>query len=166
METLPDKPFLISIKEWKDRGTVYIIFVLYDPLFVSVYGCFLFFINAIIQKSCTNTIGYWCLTMLHLFKGQLVSIGVHGGQKVDASLFDQVDDTLVTLFVLLAHVLHEIQQKFSTQHLVPVHPSHITKLWLTCREHHNTDTALGIKATNVTCMCISWQFSCLHKYSC
>lgn len=53
----------------------------------------------------TTQAGTKCISG-HLFKGHLISVRVHGGQEVDASLFDEADDALVSTFVLLAHVLH------------------------------------------------------------
>lgn len=45
----------------------------------------------------------------NLLEGHLVSIGVHGGQQVDAGLSDQAHHSLVAAFVLLAHVLHQVE---------------------------------------------------------
>ena len=70
----------------------------------------------------------------HLFKGHLVAIGVHGGQEVDAGFFDQADDALVAPLVLLAHVLHQVEQELPAQHLVPVHPGDVSELRFPCGE--------------------------------
>lgn len=59
---------------------------------------------------------------------------------MDAGLLDEADDALVPSFVLLAHVLHQIEQELSAQHLVPMHPCNVSELWLTCRGHQNVDT--------------------------
>lgn len=59
---------------------------------------------------------------------------------MDAGLLDEADDALVPSFVLLAHVLHQIEQELSAQHLVPMHPCNISELWLTCRGRQKVDT--------------------------
>lgn len=88
----------------------------------------------------------WFLIQFHLHKTRdlfirnLISIWIHGGQKMDASLFDQMDDALVFTFIFLTHVLHQIEHKFPTQHFVPMHPRHIPKLWFSCRVCPNRDT--------------------------
>ena len=74
----------------------------------------------------------------NLLEGHLVSVGVHGGQQVDAGVLDQADDALVASFVLLTHELHEVEDELSAQNLVPVHPCNVTKLWFSCRGRQNT----------------------------
>lgn len=57
---------------------------------------------------------------------------------MDARFFDEVDDALVSTFVLLAHVLHQIEQQFSAQHLVSMHPCNVSELWFACRGSQST----------------------------
>lgn len=57
---------------------------------------------------------------------------------MDARFFDEVDDALVSTFVLQAHVLHQIEQQFSAQHLVSMHPRNVSELWFACRGGQNT----------------------------
>lgn len=57
---------------------------------------------------------------------------------MDACFFDEVGDALVSTFVLLAHVLHQIEQQLSTQRLVSVHPCNISELRFACRGRHST----------------------------
>lgn len=77
---------------------------------------------------------------LHLLVSCFISVRVHGGQEVDSSVGDQSDDTLVSLLVLTADVLHEVEDQLSAKNLVPVHPCHISKLWLTCQERKENET--------------------------
>ena len=63
---------------------------------------------------------------------------------MDTSLFDQVDDALVALFVLVAHVLHQIEKNLPAHHLVPVHPCDITELRFSCRGRRHTGTGSDI----------------------
>lgn len=67
-----------------------------------------------------------------LLKRHLVSVRVHGGQQVDASLFDEADDSLVSSPVLLAQILHQVEQELPAQDLVPVHPRDVSKLRFSC----------------------------------
>lgn len=62
-----------------------------------------------------------------------MAVGVHGGQQVDPCLCDQADNALVAPLVLSAHVLHEVEDQLAAKSLVPVHPCHVAKLWLTCQ---------------------------------
>lgn len=77
---------------------------------------------------------------VHLLEGHLISVGVHGGQQVDAGLFDQVDDALISAFVLLAQVLHQVEEKLAAQHLVPMHPRNVPELWFSWRGRQKADT--------------------------
>lgn len=77
---------------------------------------------------------------VHLLEGHLISVGVHGGQEVDAGLFDQVDDALVPAFVLCTQVLHQVEEKLAAQHLVPMHPRNIPELWFSWRGRQKADT--------------------------
>lgn len=52
---------------------------------------------------------------------------------MDAGLCDQAHHSLVATFVLLAHVLHQVEQQFTAQRLVPVHPGNVAELRLSCR---------------------------------
>lgn len=81
----------------------------------------------------------------HLFEGDLVSVGVHGGQEVDAGVGDQLDDALVPSLVLLADVLHEVEQQLPAQYLVPMHPCNVAELWLSCRGRQSTGTGMEFK---------------------
>lgn len=74
----------------------------------------------------------------HLFKGHLVSVWVQRRQEVDACFFDEVGDALVSALVLLAHVLHQVEQQLPTQNLVSVHPCNISELWFACRGRQRT----------------------------
>lgn len=80
--------------------------------------------------------------MLHLLEGQLVSVRVQRRQEVDACFFDEAGDALLSTSVLLAHVLHQIEQQFPTQHLVSVHPCNVPELRFACRGRQNTDGEL------------------------
>lgn len=71
----------------------------------------------------------------NLFEGHLVSVRVHGGQQVDASVFDQADDTLVSELVLATHELHQVEKELATQDLVPVHPCNVAELRFPCDRH-------------------------------
>lgn len=74
------------------------------------------------------------LILSHLLVSCFISIRVHGRHKVDSSLCDQPDNTLVAPLVLSAHVLHEVEDQLSAKSLIPVHPCHVPKLWLTCQK--------------------------------
>lgn len=69
----------------------------------------------------------------HLLVSSFVAIGIHGRQEVDPGLRHQPDHTLVALLVLLAQVLHEVEDELPAEHLVAVHPRHVAKLRLSCR---------------------------------
>lgn len=86
-------------------------------------------------SSSQNLEGFW-----NLLKGHLVSVRIHGRQQVDASFFDQVDNPLVSSRVLLAQILHEVEQQLPAQSLVPVHPCDVSKLWFSCRTRQSTDS--------------------------
>lgn len=63
---------------------------------------------------------------------------------MDSSVGDQSDDTLVSLLVLTADVLHEVEDQLSSKNLVPVHPRHISKLRLTCQEREKKKKKEGL----------------------
>lgn len=65
---------------------------------------------------------------------------------MDARLFDEVDDARVSAVVLLAHVLHQIEQQFAAQHLVSVHPCNVAELGFACRLSQN---AAGVFMSDV-----------------
>lgn len=58
---------------------------------------------------------------------------------MDARLCDQPHHSLVAAFVLLAHVLHQVEQQLAAQHLVPVHPSNVAELRLSWRGRRKPD---------------------------
>ncbi len=72
--------------------------------------------------------------MTHLLIRLLIAIRVHGGQEVDSSLSHQPNDALVALLVLSTQVLHEVEDEFSANNLISVHPRHVAKLWFACQE--------------------------------
>lgn len=53
---------------------------------------------------------------------------------MDAGVVDEVDDGAVALLVLVAEVLSQVDEQFSTHGLVAVHVGDIFKLRLTCEE--------------------------------
>lgn len=75
----------------------------------------------------------------HLRGGLLESIWIHGGHQVDASVVDEVDDSLVALLVLVAQVLSQVDDQLSAHGLVSVHIADVLELRLTCREDINRD---------------------------
>lgn len=91
----------------------------------------------------------------NLLESHLVSIGVHGGQQVDAGLCDQPHHSLVAPLVLLAHVLHEVEQQLATQHLVPVHPGNVAELWLSCTgdQYQSNGPVMSEKQAVITAGC-------------
>lgn len=60
---------------------------------------------------------------------------------MDARLSDQPHHSLVSAFVLLAHVLHQVEQQLAAQHLVPVHPGNVAELRLSWRGGAQSQTA-------------------------
>lgn len=53
---------------------------------------------------------------------------------MDAGGVDQVDDGLVALLVLVAHVLGQVDEQLPAHGLVAVHVGDVLKLGLTCRK--------------------------------
>lgn len=69
--------------------------------------------------------------MPHYLSGSnLVAVGVHGGQDVDARVVDEVHDPLVPGPVLLAEELAELDEQLAAEHLVAVHVAHVLELGL------------------------------------
>lgn len=52
---------------------------------------------------------------------------------MDARVMHQVMDTCVALAVLMAQVLHQQQQQFTSQRLVAMDPRCVSELRLTCK---------------------------------
>ena len=62
--------------------------------------------------------------VLYLCGRQLVAVGVHGGQDVDARAVDQRLHALVAQRVLGAQVLGQVDEQLAAEHLVTVHVAH------------------------------------------
>ena len=65
------------------------------------------------------------------FKGFLVPIGVDRWQQMDPGLLHQVTYPLVAGQILQTHELHQQEEQLSSQHLVTMGTSGVTKLWFT-----------------------------------
>lgn len=70
---------------------------------------------------------------------------------MDAGLCDQAHHALVAAFVLLAHVLHQVEQQLAAHHLVPVHPGNVAELRLSCRGRREPD-ARSVTLDRVSCI--------------
>lgn len=68
--------------------------------------------------------------ILYLCGRQLVAVGVHGGQEVDARGVDQGLHALVAQRVLGAQVLRQVEEQLAAQHLIAVHVGDQLDLWL------------------------------------
>lgn len=65
--------------------------------------------------------------------GHLVAIRVHGGQDVDAGGVDEGLDALVSLQVLRAQELSQVDEQLAAQDFVSVHVGDVLDLRLHCR---------------------------------
>lgn len=59
----------------------------------------------------------------YLRGGDLIAVGVHGGQDMDTRGVDDGLNPLIPQQVLGAHVLSQVYQQLSAQHLIPMHVS-------------------------------------------
>lgn len=96
--------------------------------------------------------------MPHYLSGSnLVAVGVHGGQDVDARVVDEVHDPVVPGPVLLAEELAELDEQLAAEHLVAVHVAHVLELGLHwgreggreggCQQRGEGDGAVGGSVT-------------------
>lgn len=71
---------------------------------------------------------YKCIT--HLLKSFLVAVRIDRGHQMNSGLIHQVAHSRVAVFILSAEVLHEHQEKLSSQSLIAMKTCCVSKLRL------------------------------------